>query len=183
MRRKFLLGATKGNEIVFGKVEIGENINGKLEFSASFETVYPFKYDEDYLWGRLENQLHFYDKSDLYDLCESYDCKPSELPTEMYADSSIEDIIDISLYPNSVEVDGNEWYFESACCGQYDTREEMEFYVNETLYNRIIELWDKYHLKEIDNPIVEEANSILNELEQINKEEWIANYIKVNFNC
>ena len=182
MRRKFLLGATKENEIVFCEVEIRDR-NGKLEFSASFETVYPFKYDETYLMERVVSQLDSYDKSDLYDLCVTYNCKPNDLAENVWADSYIEDIIDISLYPDSIEVDGNEWYFESACCGQYDTREEMEFYVNETLYNRIIELWDKYHLKEIDNPIVEEVNSILNELEQINKEEWIANYIKVNFNC
>ena len=122
MRKKVLLGATKNNEVVFSEVEIRENINGKLEFSASFETVYPFKYDEDYLWGRLENQLHFYDKSDLYDLCETYDCRPSELAEKIWADSYIEDIIDISLYPDSIEVDGSEWYFESSACGQCDTR-------------------------------------------------------------
>ena len=180
MRKKFLLGATKNNEVVFCEVEIRDR-NGKLEFSASFNTVYPFEYDETYLMERVVNNLGCYDKSDLYDLCERYDCKPSELPTEMYADSSIEDIIDISLYPDSIEVDGNEWYFESACCGQYDTREEMEFYVNESLYNRIIELWDEYHLKEIDNSIVEEVNSILNELQKVDEEEWITNYIKVNF--
>ena len=181
MRKKFLLGATKNNEVVFGEVGISENINGKLEFSASFETVYPFKYDETYLMERVVNQLNFYDKSDLYDLCETYDCRPSELAEKIWADSYIEDIIDISLYPDSIEVDGSEWYFESACCGQYDTREEMEFYVNENLYNRIIEFWDEYHLKEIDNSIVEEVNSILNELEQVNEEEWITNYIRSEF--
>lgn len=182
MRKKFLLGATKNNEVVFGEVEIRDR-NGKLEFSASFDTVYPFEYDETYLMERVVDNLDCYDKSDLYDLCERYDCKPSELAEKFWADSYIEDIIDISLYPDSIEVDGNEWYFESSCCGQCDTREEMEFYVNENLYNRIIELWDEYHLKEIDNSIVEEVNSILNELEQVNEEKWIANYIKVNFNC
>ena len=182
MRKKILLGATKNNEVVFCEVEIRDR-NGKLEFGASFETVYPFEYDETYLMERVVNNLGCYDKSDLYNLCETYDCRPSELAEKIWADSYIEDIIDISLYPNSVEVDGNEWYFESSACGQCDTREEMEFYVNENLYNRIIELWDEYHLKEIDNSIVEEVNSILNELEQVNEEEWITNYIKVNFNC
>ena len=182
MRRKFLLGATKNNEIVFSEVEIRDR-NGKLEFSTSFDAVYPFEYSETYLMERVVDNLDCYDKSDLYDLCERYDCKPSGLAEKIWADSYIEDIIDISLYPDSIEVDGNEWYFESACCGQCDTREEMEFYVNENLYNRIIELWNEYHLKEIDNSIVEEVNSILNKLEQVNEEEWIANYIKENFNC
>ena len=182
MRRKFLLGATKNNEVVFCEVEIRDR-NGKLEFSASFDAVYPFEYDETYLMGRLLNQLDSYDDSYLYNLCKIYDCKPNDLAENVWADSYIEDIIDISLYPDSIEVDGNEWYFESSCCGQHDTREEMEFYVNETLYNRIMELWDEYHLKEINNSIVEEVNSILNELEQVDEEEWITNYIKVNFNC
>ena len=182
MRRKFLLGATKNNEVVFGEVEIRDR-NGKLEFSASFNTVYPFEYDETYLMGRLLNQLDSYDDSYLYNLCKIYDCKPNDLAENVWADSYIEDIIDISLYPDSIEVDGNEWYFESSSCGQHDTREEMEFYVNETLYNRIMELWDEYHLKEINNSIVEEVNSILNELEQVDEEDWIKNYIRVNFNC
>jgi hypothetical protein len=182
MRKEFLLGATTYREIVFVEMELRDR-NGKIEFSASFNTFNPFKYDENYLMERMKSRLDCYDKSDLYDLCESYDCKPSDLATEMRAYLSIEEIIDISLYPNSIEVNGNEWYFESSCCGQHDTREEMEFYVNEKLYNRIIELWDEYHLKEVDESIVKEVNSILDELAQVNEEEWIENYIKENFNC
>lgn len=180
MRRKFLLGATRNREIVFGEIEL-RNRNGKIEFSASFDAVIPFMYDEDYLRDRLENSLDDYDKSDLYDLCNEYDCSPSNLAEEMFYNSDLEDIIDISLYPNNIEIYGKEWYFESSGCGQYDTREEMEFYVNEKLYNRIMELWDEYHLKEVDEYIVEEVNSILSDICKVDEEEWIADYIKNNF--
>ena len=177
MRKKFLLGATKNKEIVFSEVELRDDRNGKMEFSASFGIVYPFEYDEEYLKERLENSLSIYDKSDLYDLCDTYDCSPNQLADCMYTNSTIEDIVDISLYPNCIEVNGNDWYFESYGWGQNDTREEMEFYVNEKLYNRIMELWDKYHLNEIDNSIVEEVNSIIEELQKVDEEEWIRSFI------
>ena len=88
MRRKFLLGATRNREIVFGEIEL-RNRNGKIEFSASFDTVIPFMYDEDYLRYRLENSLDEYDKSDLYDLCNEYDCSPSNLAEEMFYNSDL----------------------------------------------------------------------------------------------
>ena len=176
MRKKFLLGATKNNEIVFGEVELRDR-NGKMEFSASFDTVYPFEYSETYLMERVVDNLDCYDKSDLYDLCERYDCKPSGLAEKFWADSYIEDIIDISLYPNCIEVNGNDWYFESYGCGQHDTREEMEFYVNEKLYNRIHELWDKYRLNEVTQSITDEVNSIIEELQKVDEEEWIRSFI------
>ena len=179
MRKKFLLGATKDNEVVFCEMEIRDR-NGKSEFSASFNTVSPFKYDDEYLKERLKDTLDCYDKDYLYCLCDRYNCSLSQLVKHMYYDSMVEDIIDISLYSNSIRVNGKDWYFESSSCGQCDTREIMEFYVNEELYNRIHELWDEYHLKEIPQTIIDEVNSIIEELEKVDEEEWIENFIEEN---
>ena len=179
MRKKFLLGTTKDNEVVFCEMELRDR-NGKIEFSASFNTVYPFEYDDKYLKERLKDNLDCYDKDYLYCLCDRYNCSSSQLVKHMYYDSMVEEIIDISLYPNSIRVNGNDWYFESSACGQHDTREEMEFYVNKNLYNRIIELWDEYHLKEMPQTIIDEVNTIIEELEKVDEEEWIKNFIEEN---
>lgn len=44
MKNKFLLGATKNKELVFGEFEITTR-NGFQEFSASFKAVIPFDGD------------------------------------------------------------------------------------------------------------------------------------------
>ena len=90
---KILLGATKDNEIVFADVEVTTR-NGYKKFSASFDTVYPFCYDDIDLKEYVENMLDGYDKSTLYDLCCNNDCSPSELASIIEEQEDNYDIID-----------------------------------------------------------------------------------------
>ena len=161
MRHKFLLGATVNNELVFGEFEIRE-WNGYPEFSASFSTVIPF--NAEYL----------------YDLCERFDCRPSELPKNLADECyDVRDALDCSLYPEEVIVDGESWFFESSSCGQHDTRKDgMEEYTNEEAYNLLHTLWDNYHLKKVDEEVIEQIESLVDMLSIVDEEEWIVNYIK-----
>lgn len=90
----------------------------------------------------------------------------------------VRDAIDCSLYPEVIEVDGVHYYFESSSGSQYDTRKDMEFYTNKEAYDLLIELWDKYHLKEIDSEGVEKMNRVIKALKTTEETEWIANYIQ-----
>lgn len=178
MRKQYLLGATSYNELVFGEFEITHR-NGYAEFSASFSTVRPFNGENYNLTEYFENCLEEYGKDYLYDLCESFDCKPSEL-AEYLADEyeDVRDALDCSLYSECYIVNGNSWYFESGSCGQCDTRDEMEEITNPEAYNLLHKLWDAYHLKEVDNDVICQVENLSTMLDEINEEEWIVDYIQ-----
>lgn len=177
---RYLVGATKDNRLVFADVE-----NRKDYFSVCFDTVRPFNKDDVDLEEYVEN---LYDRSDIgdtefVDLLERYDCKPSEL-----VDCILEDFgddprnyLDCSLYDGESLVNGDTWYFESDSCGQCDTRDEMDVYINKEAYDEIIRCWDNYHLKPIPSEELEKLNKAVELLLCVNEEEWIENYIDEMF--
>lgn len=179
MKEKFLLGVNNYNELVFGEFEI-RNRNGCAEFSASFDTVRPFNGENYDLEDYYEVWIDGMDKDYLYDLCDRFDCRPSELPKELANECyDVRDALDCSLYSECYEVNGESWYFESSSCGQHDTRKEgMKEYTNFEAYNLLHELWDNYHLKNVDNNIIEQVEQVVKMLSSINEEEWIVDYIK-----
>ena len=65
--------------------------------------------------------------------------------------------------------------------GQHDTRADMDVIINEKAYNKIHELWDKYHLRKIDESIIEEVNNLQEELQSFDEQAWITDYIENNF--
>lgn len=181
--REYLLGATINNELVFGEFVLKQRTNvdkNVLTFSASFNTVKPFNGEDFNLEGYYEEWIDGMEKDYLYDLCVQHDCKPSELASELADECyDVRDALDCSLYPEEVDVNGESWYFESSCCGQHDTRKEgMKEFVNEEAYNLLHELWDKYHLKEVEDDVVELVDKIEDMLLAVDEESWIADYIE-----
>lgn len=183
---KVLLGATKDGEIVFGEFGI-RTFNGLSDFSASFDTVRPFTEEElESPESYYENLLEScYDEASKYEMCERFDCKPSELAEILMGEEGSEpqNLRDCSLYTNIIEVNGTDYYFESGCCGQHDTRKEMEHYVNKEAYDVLHELWDSFHLKNVENrsDFKEKYNRLLDLLKdqtEQSEEQWIADYIK-----
>lgn len=150
--KRILLGTTKDNMIVFGNYEM-RTWNGYPEFSASFDSVYPFKIDEDEIQGRL-NALVDYDlpNETIIEWCNEYKCCPDELADTVYSDLGTDELIemtyDTSLYPNTIyDKNGDEWNFESSSAGQYDPRPDMAKIYDTVLFNDLMYLWDTYHLK------------------------------------
>lgn len=182
MRRKYLLGATEDREIVFGNFEITTR-NGYPEFTASFDCVRPFEGNEYDLEAYYEDWCDCMDKEYLYDLCENNRCSPQDLPKVLANECcDVRDALDCSLYPEVIDIDGTDWYFESSSCGQCDTRKYgMDEYVNQEAYNLLHELWDEYHLKKVGDDVVEKVNKIIDMLEEVDEEEWIEDYIRRNF--
>ena len=178
---KYLLGATKDKEIVFAKLEITTR-NGYSEFTASFDTVKPFTAGEVDIKDYYENLIDEMDDKWLVQTLKQYDCPFSELAENLANDNSeIQDVRDCSIYSEIIEIDDTEWYFESYTGGQHDTREEMDIIINKEIYNKIHELWDNYHLKKVDESIIEEVNKLQTELQKIDEKAWIINYIQNNF--
>lgn len=183
-RDKFLLGATKDNEIVFGEFGITER-NGYPEFTASFNTTRPFDGTDYDLEEHYEGWIEDMGKEYLYDLLVHYDCKPSDLPSEMADEvTDVRECLDCSIYPKEIKIKNefeNEelWYFKSTCGGQHDTRNEIEEIINYKGYNLLHDLWDKYHLKKVDESIISQVENLKKELymDDEQEEEWIKQYI------
>jgi hypothetical protein len=186
MEYKYLLGATNDGEIVFGEFGIS-NRNGCPEFTASFEKVQPFsENDADDAEEYYENLIDEMDGQEKWNLCKENDLRPSEL-AEWIADNrgrEPQDIHDCSLYPEIIDVDGTNWYFESRSCGQHDTRGEMTILVSANCYDRLHDLWDKYHLKRVDESVISEVQNLSKCFESCfegsSQEEWIADYIRTH---
>ena len=185
MRETVLLGATVDKEIVFGEFEITHR-NGYAEFTASFNTVRPFResdvdledYFEDYADPRMMGAEWVIDR------CNEFNCAPKYLPRELAnACDDVRDALDCSLFPECYEIRDEygcreNWFFESGSCGQHDTRNEMAVYVDKSAYDTLHSLWDLYHLSEVNEEKckekLEEVISALN----VDWEEWITEYIK-----
>ena len=185
MRNKYLLGATVDGNFVFGEFEITKRSgrwNGHPEFSASFDEVRPFNGSDIDLETYFEDMIVALGKEWAYDACERYCCSPQDLPRELADEcNDPRDAMDCSLYPECMEIDGDDWYFESGSCGQHDTRDEMDLYTNKEAYDKLHELWDNYHLKEVDDAVIAEVNAVVEMLEDVNEEEWIEDYIRAHW--
>ena len=171
-----LLGVTSINELVFANINIREN----KTLSISFSLVTPTIIDNDYLYERFTSMVEDLPKEDLYDLCVQYNCTPSNLIDEMFAYATPDEILDLSLFPEQIEVNGDEWVFESAGCGQCETRNVMSEYIDKDCYMRLMGLWDTYHLQTIDDDTVKEVETIIEKLNEVDQMEWIEDYIIEN---
>ena len=174
----YLLGATKDNELVFGEFGVTER-NGHQEFTASFNVVRPFRessIDAAEIW---EDRLYNYDNDWKYQQCEEFDCAPSELADNLaneYCD--VMELIDCSLYDECYTIGNEDWYFESVACGQHDSSGDMLEYANEDAYDALINLWNNYHLKQVDDSVIEKVKQIASELFDVDEEAWITDFIK-----
>lgn len=182
MRKRILLGTTKDNELVFIEYELR---NGPAfcdrDFTASFDLVAPFDddtIDEEYVRTYLED----FDKETLYDLCVTYDCTPNDLPYEYYSRNEIEDIVDCSLYPEAMEVNGKSYHFRSEACGQVDVLELMKTYTDEGMFCELYGLWHHFHLKSLNTSTFAFINDTLKRIEAKNEKfddnEFIRKFIK-----
>jgi hypothetical protein len=181
---KLLLGSTKNNELAFANVEIGEG----GEFTASFDTVYPFEATEEYLMNRVRDILECYDPEAILELLERYNCTPSELEGEHYdyliTSYGVEGIADISLYPESYSIDGVEEdiYFESSSCGQHDLTGKMEEEVVKGFPDYIINVWKEYHFERLDEfTAIQIIGTIKEYQNQLDEGRWIKGWLKKIF--
>ena len=178
----YLLGSTKDNDLVFGKFTI-TNRNRRAEFSASFDVVHPFRessIDAAEIW---EDRLYDYDNDWKYQRCEEFDCAPSELVGNLVNEyHDVMDLIDCSLYNEVYTIDGEDWYFESMAFGQHDSSDEMLEYVNKDAYDALMDLWNNYHLKQVDDSIVDKVKQIGSKLADVDEYAWITDFIKRHVN-
>ena len=177
---KYLLGATRNHEIVFAEFGVRIYGDGCRFFSASFAMVSPLNGNKFDIESYISDQFEDMSAADKYYMCERFDCAPSEVVSQ-WAGSCDDprDVLDCSLYPEWYSIDGEDWYFESCAGGQCDPRQcGMERCTNMKAFNDLMELWDKYHLREISDDGMMKMHTVRKALEGIDEEEWITNYIR-----
>lgn len=150
-----LLGITKDGDVAFGDFEI-RNRNGRQEFTASFHTDTPFDVGDVDFAGRLEwDYLEDIDPSDKLDLCDEHMCAPCDLAETMAEDMDEDELcemcFDTSMFDDTIYANGSEWKFASACAGQHDLTNEMEIIFDHKVYDKLMYLWHKYHLKALSD--------------------------------
>lgn len=181
--KEYLIGANNYNQVVYAELRINK-YNTPHTFSASFDTFQPFNVDEFDFEEHFEMWCDGVDKDYLYDLCCEFDCRPSELVSELAANAdSVHDELDtngeeVEVDGEEVEVDGEWWAFERTCMGQIDTSGEMKEFVNEEAYNMIMSLWKNHHCNEATDEIMEQLRKIDILLCDVDEYEWLADYIE-----
>lgn len=103
-----------------------------------------------------------------WDFCERYDCKPSEMGEQIPWNEQMEMLYDTSLYPNIITCDDREWYFESVECGQADSRRTgiKELTIPKEIFNKLMYLWDNYHLEKLPESETKMYEEIIKALEE-----------------
>lgn len=196
LRKNFLLGITE-NKIFMGEIEITTRNNYK-EFTASFDVGEAFdiddideEYKDEYksnYWDCLnaETKINFLEDGNITrkEFFENWEIYGEDY--REYKDCSCTDF--------EVEIENGQIInFETICCGQHDIREEKEEFKNIQFTNKkavmlILELWDKYHLKNIENEqeeIESKIKYIIEKLDKYDKRQYkntenIKNFIKEN---
>lgn len=153
--------------IIVANIEIRNGM-----FSVCFDTYSPVCISDfedeivvDYLVEILNEEIGYYASRLLseYTSFDNYEIAKEIVEQMDYMEKLDITNRDINYSINEIKKDNKTYLFELVCSGQNDTRDSKGLKVkNKALYNEIHNLWDKYHIKNIDKEI---ENYILELLE------------------
>lgn len=186
MRREIaenLVVGVKEGHLVLVNITTRERGEGEFEFTMSANEVRPFIITQRMLEDRAKDvidDLRYSDPKTLIDYLEDYDCKWSDLPEEIAENWEMEELFDISLYPESVSLGRGDVYFESGGCGQTGL-EDVEF-IDENFGKFIKMLWDGFHLREVPQALVTYLEEIVDSYYEVivDTDTWIEDYVRRN---
>lgn len=194
LRKNFLLGINKEeNKIYFGEIAITTR-NGYKEFTASFDVGEAFdidEIDETYKQNYYEDLWSCFDSEQKLNYLNDGEKTKQEVFDDWDYDDDYRQIKDCSCTDYETELNNGQIInFESTCGGQHDIRKNIEEYKNIIFTDKkavdfILELWDKYHLKDITEnhqEVETKIKYILEKLDKYNSREYknIENFIKEN---
>ena len=177
--RDLLLGVTKNKLLAFGDLEIKDD----NRFSMCFTLVHPFKIEESDGYDWAESMLDGISDEEKYNLCERYDCRPSDLAENLITEYGIQtnaDEIDCYNGCDNITIGEDEYAFEWCSGGQADIMEDGEMLVTSDEKNvRILyEMWCNKHLQTISEEEKAKIIKCAESLDKIDVENQIAEYIK-----
>lgn len=158
-KTKFVAGINSNDEIYV--IEISPKTEDHRYFSICGETLIPLKYD-----NAVSRSRESLEDGELWRQAVEANNTTQGLEDWIEEVLSIDgetSMIDNSLYPEEVEIDGINYLFESGSCGQHQEAPEdiKQFFIDKTLYNKIMKAWNDQHLKEENPENLEEILDLL----------------------
>lgn len=188
LRKKVLVGVNDNTkEIYLAEFEITSR-NGYKEFTASFYVGQALDIDNIDLEEECEMQWECLDNETKLDMLEDGEKTKQDVFDNWTSYSDYHDFKDCSCTDYELTLDnGTLINFETTCCGQHYIREDNENYnqiifTNKQAVEKLLELWDKYHLKNVENneDFEKDFNFVLENLKEYSDRETIINFIKEN---
>jgi hypothetical protein len=151
---KILAGITNDNELYF--LNITTERDDKPYFSMSDDTHTPITVED--AKQRQEDSL---DSSEMEYFWR--EAVQAERTTDSLKDwieqvrneQGETDAVDNSIFNITVEVDGEEYIFESQSCGQHEEKTLKHYFISQNDFKMLLKAWELYHMKDIDvNQIV-----------------------------
>ena len=155
-------------------------------FSASFNVYELQTRSMDEIREYYDDLEFQFDSDHILHLLKEYDCSPSQLGGRMISHMSLEELVGGDVLGEVHELEDGEFtYFSFSSAGQHDIREDINIKedIDENISSQVLELlemWDKFHLKGIDESVEDRAKEIVSEIEDFfdNKKDWeLANEI------
>jgi hypothetical protein len=168
MKKEFLIGGSKDFENIFTmEIEI-RDWNGYPEFSASFNEGELFNVEE-----RNENAEDWY--STLFDEMDAETklkyLQDGDITKQDWIEECIRyeydyrERVDCSCTDYEFTKDNLTYNFETVGCGQHDPRDYDYFIPVNSTVKKLLEFWDKHHLKEITEKEFEELKKLCKNME------------------
>ena len=141
--KKILAGITPDNEIYF--LEIEPRSKEHDYFSMSGFSVRPLKFDD-----AVNQSRESLEDGELWKMAVTAD--QTTLGLNDWADYVLSidgeiSQVDNSLVPDEIEVDGTDYIFESGAYGQHEEKTLKHYFIEKKLFNELMTIWEKYHLK------------------------------------
>lgn len=159
LKKELLLGVNPTtNEIILGEFEITTRNNYK-EFTASFDVGEAFDIDAVDLNEQCQLQWDCLDDNTRLNLLLDGDRTRKDVFEEWTRYSDYREFVDCSCTDIETELEnGTIINFETTSCGQHDIREDKNNYnniifTNKEAVEKLLKLWDLYHLKNIEKNI------------------------------
>ena len=137
-----IVGITNDNEIYSLILELKND----GEFTMSSETNRPLLYGD-----AVQQNRERLEDGELWKMAVESD--NTKLGLDDWIDYVITvdgdiNMIDNSLMPDEVTVNGEHYIFESSACGQHQEKELKHYFIDHALYDELFILWDKYHMEQ-----------------------------------
>jgi len=151
--------------MAFLNVEMRLNNNSERVFALCATTCTVEKWDNERKEEYCENLIEDMDSQWVLDRLKEYDCKYSDLASEL--ESRTEEFGEhyYSMVDTLIDSEGADYQCDYSACGQHDIREDdLATFIHPSV-TRLLEFWDKHHLKVISE---EQGQWVLDRIKEIN---------------
>lgn len=155
---RILAGITEDNELYF--LNVVTQRDGKPYFSMTGDTHTPITIED--AKKRTEDSLDSSEMSYLWKQAVEANRTKEGLEDwieQVRNDQDETDAVDNSIFDITVEVDGEEYIFESNAGGQHEVQTLKHYFIDKTLFRNLMRAWKQYHMKNVDVYMVSLAGS------------------------